>query len=203
MRQTHHYGTALAAVALTLAGLLVWPTASSAQTVTGQASAVQATVLGLLGTATTTTLSNTGTLGGTSDARDASQLTGSVPSLLNAEVLHAVTIGWPDEVDSEAALGNLNLTVAGVGITADSAMARASSVLGGAGSGSSTIGGLSINGTPVNVTGDPNQTVAIPGGQMVINEQRVSPSGITVNALHVIVNGVADVVIATATAGIS
>ncbi len=203
MRDTVPYRWTLVALSALLTGVLGWPTPGGAQTVSGEARAVQATVLGFLGTATTTTLSNTGTLGGTSDARDASQLTGSVPSLLTAEVLHATTIGWPNQVDSEAALGNLNLTVAGVGITADSVMARASQVLGAAGSGSSTVSGLSINGTPVNVTGNPNQTVAIPGGQVVINEQQVSPSGITVNAVHVIVNGVADVVVATATAGIS
>jgi hypothetical protein len=214
MRQKHQHRSASAAIALMLAGLLAWPAAGLAQlggqlppptasTVTGEATVVRATVLGLLGTATTTTLSDTGSLGGTNDARDASQLTGSVPSLLGAEALHAVTIGWPDEVDSEASLASLNLTVAGLVISADSVMSRASSIFGGPVSGSSTITGLSINGVPVGVTGDPNQTISIPGGQLIINEQQVSPSGITVNALHVIVNGVADVVIASATAGIS
>jgi hypothetical protein len=217
MNRVNHHCSASVAVTLMLAGLLAWPAASLAQlgglsptpttntspAVVGDASAVRATVLGFLGTATTTVLADTGSLGGTNDARDASQLTGNVPSLLGAETLSAATIGWPDEVDSEASLTSLNLTVAGIGISADSVMSRASSMLGSAGSGSSTITGLSINGTPVGVTGDPNQTVAIPGGQLIINEQQVSPSGITVNALHVIVNGVADMVIASATAGIS
>jgi hypothetical protein len=206
--------SASVAIALMLAGLLAWPAASLAQlgglsptatspAVVGDATVVQATVLGFLGTATTTVLGDTGSLGGTNDARDASQLTGSVPSLLGAEALSAATIGWPDEVDSEASLTSLNLTIAGIGISADSVMSRASSILGSAGVGMSTISGLSINGTPISVTGDPNQTIAIPGGQLVINEQQVSPSGITVNALHVTVNGVADVVIASATAAIS
>lgn len=208
MRQKHQHRSASTAVALMLVGLLAWPAASIAQLstapmVVGDAKAVQATVLGLLGTSTTTVLADTGNLGGTTDARDASQLTGSVPSLLAGEALSTATIGWPNEVDSEASLASLNLTVAGIGISADSVMSRASQVLGAPGSGNSTISGLSINGTPIGVTGDPNQTVAIPGGQLIINEQQVSPSGITVNALHVIVNGVADVVIASATAGIS
>ncbi len=209
MRLKYQHRLASAAVALVLAGLLAWPAAGLAQlasttpTVVGDASAVQATVLGFLGTATTTVLADTGSLGGTTDARDASQLTGSVPSLLAGEALSTATIGYPDHVDSEASLTSLNLTVAGIGISADSVMSRASQVLGAAGSGNSTISGLSINGTTIVVTGDPNQTVAIPGGQLIINEQQVSPSGITVNALHVIVNGVADVVIASATAGIS
>ena len=209
MNRTYHYGSASVAVALMLAGLLAWPAASIAQlsttpTVVGDARAVQATVLGPLGTATTTVLADTGNLGGTTDARDASQLTGNIPSLLAGEVLSATAIGWPDEVDSAASLAGLNLNVAGVGISADFVMAQASQVLGAAGSGSSTISGLSINGVPIGVTGNPNQTVAIPGGQLIINEQTISSNGATVvNALHVIVNGVADVLIASATAGIS
>ncbi len=209
MRQKHQHRSASAATALMLAGLLAWPAASIAQlstapTVVGDARAVQATVLGLLGTATTTTLSDTGSLGGTSDARDASQLTGSIPSLLGGEVLSATTIGYPNEVDSAASLAGLNLNVAGVGVSADFVMAEASQVLGATGGGTSYIDNLSVNGSPMAVTGQPNQTVAIPGGQIVINEQTISQSGATVvNALHVIVNGVADVVIASATAGIS
>ena len=204
MHQTNHCRLRLVTVALMLAGVLAWPAASKAQNVTGQARAAQATVTGPLGTTMTTTLSDTGTLGGTNDERDTGLDTGSVPSLLSAEVLNAFTYSYPNEVDSGASLGNVNLTVAGVGITADSAMAKASQVLGAAGSGSSAIDNLVVNGVSVWVTGDPNQTISIPGGQMVINEQTTDPSGtITVNALHVTVTGVVDVVIATAVAGIS
>ena len=203
MRQTESLRRCLIAIALAMA-LLAWPTASRAQTVTGQATAAQATVIGLLGTTTTTTISDTGTLGGTNDARDASLLTASVPSLLDGEVLSATTIGYPNEVDSAASLAGLNLNVGGVGVSADFVIAEASQVLGAAGSGASYIDNLAINGTPVSVSGDPNQTIAIPGGQLIINEQTISSNGaMVVNALHVIVNGVADVVIASATAGIS
>src|SRR2546427_12039754 len=186
-----------------LVSLLAWPGTGEAQTVTGQATAAQASVqLGILGGTTTTTLSDTGTLGGTNDARDASALSGNIPSLLTVDVLHATTIGSPDEVDSEASLADLGLTVAGTGISADFVMARALAVLGAPGSGSSSIANLSINGVPFVVTGDANQTIPIPGGQVVVNEQTISPSGITVNAIHVTVSGVADVVIASATAGV-
>jgi hypothetical protein len=124
--------------------------------------------------------------------------------LLDAEVLHAVTIGWPDQVASEASLANLNLIVAGISISADSILARASQVSGAAGTGSSNISNLSINGTPIAITGSPNQSVPIPGGQLVINEQTISSTGTAVvNALHVTVAGVADVVIVSATAGIA
>src|SRR5229473_757256 len=219
MLKIHQHRSASAAVVLVLAGLLTWPAASVAQlggllppppttttssTVLGSASAAQATVLGILGTGTTTVLASTGTLGGTNDARDASLDTGSIPSTFNAETLSAATISWVDEVDSEASLANLNMTVAGIGITADLVMAQASQVLGAAGSGSSTLSNLAINGTPIAVTGDPNQTIWVPGGQVIINEQTISPTGTAVvNALHVAITGVADVVIASATAGIS
>jgi hypothetical protein len=204
VRKTHQYRSALVVLALMFAALLAWPTASRAQTVAGQARAAQASVTGILGTTTTTTLSDTGTLGGTTDARDASLLTASVPSLLDAEVFSAATMSASDQVDSQASLGNLNLTVAGIGITADSVVAQASSVLGAASTGSSAISNLSIAGVSIAVTGDPNQTVAIPGGQVVMNEQTTDSTGtITVNGLHVTVTGVADVTVATAIAGIS
>src|SRR6266849_3301093 len=217
MGQTKHRRSALGLVALLMAGLLAWPaiglaqlgglllsTTSTTSTVTGDAAAVRTTVLGLLGTATTTALADTGTLSGVNDARDASMDTGTVPSVLTGEVLSAGTISWPDEVDSAVSLANLNVSVAGVGITADLVMAQASQVLGAAGSGTSYIDNLSINGTPIAVTGAPNQTIWVPGGQVIINEQTISSTGTAVvNALHVAVTGVADVVIASATAGIS
>src|SRR5260370_4430221 len=87
-------------------------------------------VLGILGTATTTALADTGTLSGVNGARDASMVIGSVPSTLSAETLSAATISWVNQVDSYASLGNLNMTVAGVAITFDSAVARASQVVG-------------------------------------------------------------------------
>ena len=49
-----------------------------------------------------------------------------------------------------------------------------------------------------------NQTVSIPGGQVVINEQQILSDGtLVVNALHATVSGVADVVVASAAAGAS
>jgi hypothetical protein len=152
----------------------------------------------------TTTLAGTGTLGSVNNALDASLVAASVPSTLSAETLSAATISWTNQVDSYASLANLNMTVAGISITASSALARASQVLGVAGSGSSFLSNLSINGIPIAVTGAPNQAIWIPGGQVIINQQTISPTGTAVvNALHVAVTGVADVVIASASAGIS
>ncbi len=216
MKHRKHHCAASVAIAVVLAGMLAWPGASLAQlggllpsattsttTVVGDASAARVSVLGILGMATTTALADTGTLSGVNDARDASMVTGSVPAL-SAETLSAATISWANQVDSFASLATLNMTVAGIGITADSVLAQASQVLGTAGSGSSTLSNLSINGTPIDVTGAPNQTIWVPGGQVIINEQTISSTGTAVvNALHVTITGVADVVIASATAGIS
>ena len=175
------------------------PPSTAASSVTGSASAVSTTILGI-----TTALGSTGTLSGVNDSRDASMVVGSLPTGVSGEALSASAISWADQVDSEASLANLNMTVGGVGITADLVMAQASQVLGAAGSGSSTISNLAIGGVPVSVTGAPNQTVAIPGGLVTINEQTISATGAAVvNAVHVTVAGVADVVIASATAGIS
>jgi hypothetical protein len=186
------------AIAIVFAAALAWPAAGAAQNLRGQARAVQATVA--FGT---TTLADTGTLGGPTDTRDAALATGSVGSLLSGEVLRAVTVGWPDQVVSEASLANLRLTVGGTGISAGTVLASVLAAPYAPATVSSTIGDLAINGVPVAVTGNPNQRISIPGGRLVINEQIVSAAGTTVNALHVTVFGVADVVIASATAGLS
>lgn len=201
MRQKLHSCLTL----ITLALMWAWPATGEAQTVAGEASVVRAIVLGATSLLpATTTLADTGPLSAINSALDTSMDTGNVPSLVTAEVLSAGTISWPDEVDSVASLGNVNLNVAGSGIHADSVLARASQVLGGAGYGTSIINNFSINGIPIAITGAANQMVGIPGGQVIVNEQTISQSGAAVvNAIHVIVTGVADVVLASATAGIS
>jgi hypothetical protein len=197
MRKRVWYPLCAAAFGIALAGVSTWPTPSAAEAVTGQARAVQVnTILG------STVLTDTGTLGGTSDSRDAMLDFGIVPSVLSGQILRAVTIGWPDQVLSETSLASLNMAIGGTGVSADFVMAKALAVLNGASTATSIIGNLSINGVPVAVTGQPNQRVPILGGQLVINEQIVSSSGTTVNAIHARVLGVADVVVASATAGI-
>jgi hypothetical protein len=148
-----------------------------------------------------TVLADTGPLASATDARDATLAVGSIPSLLSSEVLRAVTLGWPDQVASEASVANVALALGAVGITADLVMAQASAESDGT-TAKSIIHNLAINGVPVAVTGVPNQRIPIPGGQLVINEQTVSSSGRTVNAIHATVAGIADVVLASATAGI-
>ena len=186
---TSHWS--LVAAAACAIGLLC-PPPGVAQTVSGYARAVQATIAA----DGSTVLTDTGTLSGPADAREASQLTASIPSLLNGEALHATTIGWADQVASEASIAGLSITVGGNSITADFVLARVISAQGAAGHRTSTVDGLTVNGVPVDVSGRANQTITIPGGSIVINEQSAS----VVNALHIIIDGAADVVIASASA---
>jgi len=184
-------------VTAALVGVAVEP--GRAQDVRGQARVVQSTVSTFLGS-TSTTLADTGTLSDSSDAREASQGTGSVAGVFSGKTLHATTIGWPDQVASEASVAGISLSVGGIAIGADFVMSRAFAVAAGA-VGATSIEGLSIAGVPVTVTGEPNQTIVLPLGRVIVNEQRTSGGGITVNALHIIV-GAVDVVVASATAGV-
>lgn len=204
--------SAFIAVSGLLAGAFFWPTLGSAQLLDGAAQTVTGTVGGITQTVTGTTntllgttavLGGTGTLiAGTSDALQASDVTGGIANLLTGEVLRAVTIGYPDQIDSEASLAALSMSVAGTSIGADFVMSRASAAMGSGTSAVSNITNLSINGVPIAVTGAPNQTIGIPGGVVVLNEQQTLSDGtMVVNALHAIVSGVADVAVASAMAG--
>ncbi len=215
MRNADSFLRTATGAAMLVASLMAWPVTGAAQlgglplpvplpiggggttqTVNGIASAVQATSLG-----TITTLASTGTLSDLTDARQASRLLGNVPALLSAEALHATAIGLSDRVASQASLGNLVLGIGAISIGADAVLAQAEAAAGSA-TGSSVLGNLTLNGAPVAVSGAPNQTISIPGGRLVINEQTPTAGGIVVNALHLVVDGVADVVLGSATAAV-
>ena len=183
----------LGLAALIISIPILSPVLMHAQSTSGSARAVQATVATQLGL-TTSTLADTGSLSSPTDARDASQMTGSIDSLVTAETLHATTIGSTDQVASEASVAGLTVAIGGTSVNAGFAQARATT--GTKGVRAATINGLTINGVPIDASGAANQTIAIPGGTIVINEQ----SGNVVNALHIVINGVADVVIASASA---
>ena len=185
-------------VAATLVAMAVEP--GRAQDVRGQARVVQSTVTTLLGSSSVT-LADTGTLSEAGDARDASREQGSIAGVFAGATLHAAAVSSPGRVASEASVAGVSVSVAGMAIGADFVMSRALATDTGA-AGVSDIEGLSIAGMPIEVSGQPNQTIAIPNGRVILNEQRISAGGITVNALRVIVNGVADVVVASATAGV-
>ncbi len=199
-------------VAGALAGLVAWPGTGQAQldlggilppgpaptTVTGQASVATASVLGNV-----TSLVDTGTLTDPSDPLGTGLPIGSIPGLLTAESLHAVTMGWTDQVASEASLSNLAMSVAGTGVSADFIQSRALAVSGAVPTGLTSIEGLTIGGVPVSATGAPNQAISLAGLSVILNEQIQSASGIVVNALRVTTpDGLINVVVGSANAGI-
>ncbi len=171
-------------------------------TYSGDAAVLKASILGIQ-----TTLSEAGPLASTGGAAEASLLNSSILGLINAEALHAATIGQADRTRSEASVAALNLTVTntvtiGAGLVMSRALATCS-----AASGLSDIVALSINGKSIRISGSPNQTVNLLLAKVVINEQVLTPGGITVNALHVTVLNdlgvsVADVVVSSAHADI-
>jgi hypothetical protein len=211
MHQTFYRACASIVACLLLAS--PWASPASVQaadntTFSGQATVIRAAVTGLQ----PMVFSDTGPLPSEGGAKEESLLTASVPGLLTAEVLHAATIGQGNAARSEASVASLSLTVGGSAVAADFLMARAAATCGSSGasvSGSSEIAGLVIDGQSVVVSGQPNQTIALPAGtgQVIINEQTSSTRGnsadITVNALHVIVTGVADVIVSSAHADIT
>jgi len=185
-------------VAVALAGLAAWSGISQGQTPTGQASAVTAVVLGNV-----ISLADSGTLVDASEPVGTGQGTGSIPGLLSGEALNAASMGWTDQVASEASLGNLAMTVSGISISATQVVSRALAVSGAGGSGLTNIDGLTIGGVPVSLSGVPNQVISLLGLSVILNEQIQSASGIVVNALHVrSLDGLTDVVIGSAMAGI-
>jgi len=173
-----------------------------ATTYSGRATVVQATLLGL----PTVTVVDAGPLPSSGGAEHASLVNGSVPGLLTVEVLHAATVGQGNASRSEASVAELALTVGGNGISAGFLEARATAMCTDAGataSGSADIARLSVNGQTIEIDGSPGQTVMLPNGRVIINEQTRGTGSITVNALHVIVDGVADVIISSAHADIT
>ena len=181
------------AVLVASLGFLIWP--SRAQAVSsfgGQATGVQVFV-----PATGLTIkAASGELPPTGGEVDASLLSGDIPGSttggvvsLAAGTLHSVAVGL-DATDAEASLTNMSLTVSGNGITSDFVMARSNASCGPAVAGSSELQNLVINGQPITVTGNPNQTVSLPNGTATINEQTPAVAGSTaelrVVALHVI-----------------
>jgi hypothetical protein len=190
--------------------------AAAATTFSGRAFAVQATVLGT----TVGPLADTGEVNPNGDSREAAVLEYPIPGLpdpsggvATAEVLHTAVVAHGNTSTAEASVANVTVSAAGQSITADFLMARASAECNGGtatATGSSEIVGLTVNGAPTTVGTAPNETITLPaGGRVVINEQVMDARGskgkrgITVNAIHLVVPGVADVVVASAHADIA
>lgn len=191
----------------------------AATTFSGRAVVVQATGLN----AASIKLGDTGPLPASGGALDGSLLTVRVSKDqtggilgLTAVVAHASTVGQGTSSRAEASVADLSMSVAGNTVEAGLLRSQAEATCDAEGRasarGRSELARLVINGQEIAVTGAPNQTVELPNGRIVINEQSSRASGneadITVNALHVTafvpITGqlLADVVISSAHADI-
>jgi hypothetical protein len=128
-------------------------------------------------------------------------LTASAPGLLSAGVVSASASSSSSGVNAAASIAGLDLAVLGVGITADAVDTTANASCGTA-SGSTIITNLKIAGVHVDVTAEPNVTIAVGTLlKVVLNEQVAIANGISVRAIHVTaLNGSADVIIALSNA---
>src|SRR3989441_1408591 len=167
-------------------------------------------------TATGTTIrAATGTLSISGGEADSALSVGDIPGsatggavALAASALSSVVIGTGADTRAHAAMGAVGLTVSGNQISSDFLMARSNASCGPSVAGSSELVNLVINGQSITVTGAPNQTVALPNGSAIINEQVQTVGGtsgeLTVNALHVMTQDtitgqpIADVALASA-----
>ena len=143
----------------------------------------------------TTIRAATGSLSISGGGAEAALLVGDIPGSatagvvsLSAGVMHSAIVGL-DATEAETSMADVSLTVSGNQITADFLMARSAASCGPTVTGSSQLTNLVINGQTITITGAPNQTVALPNGTAIINEQISSIVGtsaeLIVNALHV------------------
>src|SRR5260370_33941024 len=105
---------------------------------------------------------DTGPLPGAGGALQTSLLSEDVAGLASVEVSHAATIGQSDYSHSDASVGQINLTPGlGNSIQADglSSYALASCCSVPSATGSADVANLVVHGTPVTVSGLPDQTI--------------------------------------------
>jgi hypothetical protein len=126
---------------------------------------------------------------------------------VDAHLLYAITLGASSQNRSQASLSFLNVRLGSHYVIApwvESEATAASEFLDVPTSGKSTVAGLMVDGQLVTVTGEANQTITFPDGFLVINEQSDSSSRnmgtLTVNALHLLVDGQASIIAASSTA---
>ncbi len=198
--------------ALALAILLLLPTLAKAQSVvySGDAAAARADVLGVINLA----ISDTGPLPSTGGSLSTTLLQFNLPPTLDLNLLSAAVNGSNNQTNANASVANVSVNVAGIHITASVLTSNATatcSATTASTSGSSNILDLKVNGLRVDVSAQPNFTVPLLVGSLVLNEQissvvissTVNSANMTVNALHLRVLGVADVAISSSNAGVS
>jgi hypothetical protein len=191
----------LAVTVLAITASLCWGTTPPAMTFRGQGTAVNVTVLGI-----NTVLGDTGPLPSKGGALETDLATVNIPLLLGSVIAHADAIGVGDHTEASATVTALNLLCGGVLIKADLIQSRAyaagSSALVPVASGSSQLVNLVVAGKLIVISGKPNQTITLPVGKIVINEQSQGVGAMTVTALHVVITGIADVQLARSVVGV-
>jgi len=131
-----------------------------------------------------------------------------ISSVLLADVLVASTSGAGGEAHSSASLAEVVVLPGNPAeLKASFVRAQSEASCNGVG-GTSQIAALSFGGMDVVVTGAPSQTVTIPGvATLIINEQTATSNGtyreMRVNALHLTVLGVAEVILSSAKSDIN
>jgi hypothetical protein len=171
----------------------------------GEATALSGTVAGI-----PVNLAATGAIDPSGGARDNSLvcypggllcyvgIPDATSGLLSAQTLSATAVGRGDQTYSHSSVAKLSLLVHGLLIKADYVDSEVKSVCKDDGHGGrfsesigrSDISQLTIAGTPITISGQPNQLVTVPsplGGVLtvVINEQTVNNGYLTVRALHI------------------
>ncbi|HMT07797.1 MAG TPA: carboxypeptidase-like regulatory domain-containing protein [Pyrinomonadaceae bacterium] len=185
-----------------------------AQTYQGRATALKATVTAVGQPVLSTAFSDTGNLPDSGSGTSLTSLGLTVPGVATISSSNATTDGSLSTSSSTAGVNNLNITALSNTISASVVSSSTFAICpSGSASGSTTITGLTINGSSITVTGAPNQFVTIflagnPVGTLIINEQVAGPESITVNALHLFVTDplnatTTDVVVASARSGIT
>jgi hypothetical protein len=128
---------------------------------------------------------------------------------VSAHLLYALTVGNGSQDHSQAALASLDVTLGSHHVSAlwvESAATANAEFLNVSTSGKSSVAGLIVDGQPVAVTGEANQTITLQDGFLVINEQAGFSNPhfgtLTVNALRLLVDGVGSFTAASSTAEI-
>ena len=186
------------------------PTPGSPDPFTGEAALVISTVNG-----NSVTLADTGPLPSTGGVLETSLLDVEVANVLTAQAGHSIVSGQGQTTNAETSLAKLDLSLPGQHIQMDFRQVRAQATCSNGTpetSGLMDIKRLTINGNVQSISTAPNQSVNLIDqnnntvGKITFNEQDVCTSGdtstITVIALHIVVNGSADISIGKVVAGV-
>jgi hypothetical protein len=139
----------------------------------------------------------------TTTASDTPKIVTNVPGPpVSAQALSAdvqTAAGTPSGSSATASGTNVNINIPGVpAIHADLLKSSSRSTCTAAPVGNAEITNLTIGGNPVTVSSSPNSSISLGLlGSLTVNEQTPLSGGLRVNALHVSVPGVADVVLAS------